>query len=102
MCIRDSKLGGANGQGALAGNLNINGGTAVLGGINRENDANSGITLAGNGTLTLGGDITGASGTLTLGAVSYTHLPGASLGRMCTWISAWASVSASASSTEME
>ena len=61
------KLGGANGQGALAGNLNINGGTAVLGGINVENDSNSGITLAGNGTLTLGGDITGASGTLTLG-----------------------------------
>ena len=61
------KLGGANGQGALAGNLNINGGTAVLGGINLENDSNSGITLAGNGTLTLGGDITGASGTLTLG-----------------------------------
>ena len=61
------KLGGANGQGALAGNLNINGGTAVLGGINLENDSNSGITLAGNGTLTLGGDITGASGTLALG-----------------------------------
>ncbi|MEI3558364.1 MAG: autotransporter-associated beta strand repeat-containing protein [Akkermansia muciniphila] len=61
------KLGGANGQGALAGNLNINGGTAVLGGINLENDSNSGITLAGNGTITLGGDITGASGTLALG-----------------------------------
>ncbi|WP_354831816.1 autotransporter-associated beta strand repeat-containing protein [Akkermansia muciniphila] len=61
------KLGGANGQGALAGNLNINGGTALLGGISLENDSNSGITLTGNGTLTLGGDITGASGTLTLG-----------------------------------
>ena len=61
------KLGGANGQGALAGNLNINGGAAQLGGISVEDGSNSAITLAGNGTLTLGGDITGTSGSLTLG-----------------------------------
>ena len=59
-------LGGADG-GALAGNLNITGGTAVLAGASFQDGSNSGITLSGNGTLTLGGDITGTSGTLTLG-----------------------------------
>lgn len=60
-------LGGANGQGALAGNLNINGGTAVLAAASFLDGSDSGITLSGGGTLTMGGDITGTSGTLTLG-----------------------------------
>lgn len=60
-------LGGANGQGALAGNLNINGGTAVLVAASFLDGSDSGITLSGGGTLTMGGDITGTSGTLTLG-----------------------------------
>ena len=60
-------LGDANGQGALAGNLNINGGTAVLAAASFLDGSDSGITLSGGGTLTMGGDITGTSGTLTLG-----------------------------------
>ena len=59
------KLGGANGPGALAGNLNINGGTAVLGGINpvsythldvykRQDVAGARTKVTGTGTLTMG------------------------------------------------
>ena len=53
--------------GDVAGELNIAGGTAQLGALAFSGTAGSGITLNGNGTLTMGGNITGTSGTLTLG-----------------------------------